>query len=198
MTDGDYFQRTIFGSEGEWQTPEEAIRDRHDPEIAYHHIVKLAGSINAGLDGIPDEKQTAAEAYAIADLFRATVQYVEEFGIYMRSQIEQDENFIKLLIQTSSGNLQQFYEACRDRKLTRFLKNRDRSDAPTFIDEVFGYQKIRDGNLYPREISENVPEDTTIEELIQDSETFIESELQEIATYYLNLKGRPTAGPAHP
>lgn len=190
MTDREYFNRTEFGSDGKWQSPEDAIRDRHDTEIAYHHIVKLAASINAGLASIPDEKEPEAITYATVDLFRATVQYVEEFGTYMYSEIKSDENLIELLIRTSAGNLEPFFEACRDGELDAYLVGEDQGDADAFIDEVFGYEPIQSGDvtLHAESRHAETLDDETINALIRDSEAFIESELQAIATYYLNVR----------
>lgn len=190
MTDRGHFNRTEFGSDGEWQSPEEAIRDRHNPEIAYHHIVKLAGSIDAGLDNIPDEKKAEAITYATVDLFRATVQYVEEFGTYMYSEIKSDENFIELLIRTSAGNLEPFFENCRGGELDAYLAGEGQEDAATFIDRVFGYEPIQSDDVTLHAESKNAEtlDDETLNTLIQNSEAFIESELQAIATYYLNVR----------
>ncbi len=190
MTDRKYFTRTEFGSGGQWQSPEDAIRSRHDPEIAYHHIVKLAATINAGLDSIPDEKESEAITYATVDLFRATVQYVEEFGTYMYSEINDDRNFIEHLIRTSAGDLEPFFKDCRDGELDSHFTGEDYDDAAAFLDDVFGYEPIQSGDVAIKAESSDAQslDDETVTELIRDSEAFIKSELQAIATYYLNVR----------
>ena len=87
-----FFEYTEFYSDSETQDPEEVIQDRQDPEIAYAHICKIAGTINAGLDAVPEDQRDTVKVYSVVDLFRATMQYIEEFGSYFRYLILNKES----------------------------------------------------------------------------------------------------------
>lgn len=190
MTDTSFFDNMDFSAEDAPVDAETAIRKRHDPQLAYAHIVKLCASVDAGLDAVPEKNRTTAKAYSSVDLFRATIQYVEEFGIYLRSQAVQNESFIESLIRTSAGDLVPLFEACRDHSIDEYLSEQNTDLTKTdWLCEVFGYSEARNGSL---EITERESEtqltNDEVEARIEESLSFIESELEEIATFYLDFK----------
>ena len=189
MSGSGFFERTEFNTGNGPQDPEEAIRERHDPKVAYAHILKLSATIDSGLEAVPEENQTAVEVYSAVDLFRATIQYIEEFGTYLRAQAVSDESFIESLIRTSASNLVPFFKACQNHTLDSYLDNQDcQLDATEWISEQFGYQQMQDGRIQPPDESSETPSEEELSEYIEGSISYIEAELEAIATFYLNFK----------
>jgi len=197
-----FFEWTEFASNSESKDPEVVIQERQDPEISYAHICKIAGTINAGLDAVSEEQRDTAEVYAVVDLFRATMQYIEEFGSYLRYLILDKDSFINEIIRTSGGDIRPLFEAFIEDEFEEYLQEHDIDDDPDeILRSEFGYdavqkgkirfseEEIEDAPLDPDLTEEGVvPEGVEIEELVSDSVENIRNKLKDIALIYLNFR----------
>ncbi|KAB1192428.1 hypothetical protein GJR96_02810 [Haloferax sp. MBLA0076] len=205
----EFFKSTEFVSESKAQDPETVMQARQDPEIAYAHICKIAGTINAGLSVVPEEQRDTAEVYAVVDLFRATMQYIEEFGSYLRYLILDKDSFINEIIRTSSGDIQPLFKAILEDRFEEYLQeyNID-TDPDEKLSTVFGYQAVKEGMIsFSEEEAENAPSDFDLtdvvlhgtdgadtpnsdemEMLVGDSIKNLRTKLKNIAVFYLNFR----------
>ena len=211
MSDDDrsFFEYTEFASDSGSKDPEAVIQERQDPEIAYAHICKIAGTVNAGLDSVPEEQQDTAEVYAVVDLFRATMQYIEEFGSYLRYLILDKDSFINEIIRTSSGDIRPLFEAFIEAEFDDYLQEQDVDDDPDeVLSSVFGYEAVQKGMIsFSEEELEDAPPDVDLEdvilrsteegvvpeavemdELVSDSVENVRNKLKDIALFYLNFR----------
>ncbi|ELY95140.1 hypothetical protein C483_02211 [Natrialba hulunbeirensis JCM 10989] len=205
----NFFEWTEFASDSESKDPEAVIQERQNPEIAYAHICKIAGTINAGLDAVPEDQRDTAEVYAVVDLFRATMQYIEEFGSYLRYLILDKDSFINEIIRTSSGDIRPLFEAFIEDELDEYLQEHDVDDDPDeLLSSVFGYEAVQKGMIgFSEEDLEDappdgdledvvlrsteegvVPEGAEMEELVSDSVENARNKLKDIALFYLNFR----------
>lgn len=205
----DFFEYTEFVSDSETQDPEMVIQDRQDPEIAYAHICKIAGTVNAGLSAVPEEQRNTAEVYSVVDLFRATMQYIEEFGSYLRYLILDKDSFINEIIRTSSGDIQPLFEAFLEDDFDEYLQEYDvDADPDEVLGSIFGYRAVQEGAIsFSEEELEDVPFDVEltdvelheaedadipeaieIEMLVEDSVENVRTKLKNIAVFYLNFR----------
>lgn len=205
----DFFEYTEFVSDSETQDPETVIQDRQDPEIAYAHICKIAGTVNAGLSAVPEEQRNTAEVYSVVDLFRATMQYIEEFGSYLRYLILDKDSFINEIIRTSSGDIRPLFEAFLEDDFDEYLQEYDvDADPDEVLGSIFGYRAVQEGAIsFSEEELEDVPfdveltdvelheaEDADIPEaiememLVEDSVENVRTKLKNIAVFYLNFR----------
>ena len=211
MSDDDksFFEYTEFASDSGSKDSEAVIQERQDPEIAYAHICKIAGTINAGLDAVPEEQRNTAEVYAVVDLFRATMQYIEEFGSYLRCLILDKDSFINEIIRTSSGDIRPLFEAFIQDEFDEYLQEHDVEDDPDEgLSSVFGYKAVQKGMIsFSEEELEDapldvdledvvlrsteegvVPEGVEMDELVSDSVENVRNKLKDIALFYLNFR----------
>ncbi|MFC3958945.1 hypothetical protein [Halovivax cerinus] len=207
--DKSFFEYTEFASDSESKDPEAVIQERQNPEIAHAHICKIAGTINSGLDAVPRDQQDTAEVYAVVDLFRATMQYIEEFGSYLRYLILDKASFINEIIRTSSGDIRPLFEAFIEDKFDEYLQEHDVDDNPEVVlSSVFGYEAVQKGTIsYSEEELEDAPSDVNLEdvvlrdtdegvvpegaevkELVSDSIENVRNKLKDIALFYLNFR----------
>lgn len=204
-----FFEHTEFVSDPGSQDPETVIQERQDPEIAYAHICKLAGTINKGLSAVPEDQRETVEVYSVVDLFRATMQYIEEFGSYLRYLILDKESFINEIIRTSSGDIRPLFEAFLEDEFDEYLQEYDvDTDPDAVLSSIFGYRAVQEGMIsFPEEELEDVPSDVELtdlelygaedadipeavemEMLVNDSLENLHTKLKNIAIFYLNFR----------
>jgi len=169
MTDDEktFFEHTEFVSDSKSQDPETVIQERQDPEIAYAHICKLAGTVNEGLSAVPEDQRNTVEVYSVVDFFRATMQYIEEFGSYLRYLILDKESFINEIIRTSSGDIRPLFEAILEDEFDEYLQEHDVDRGPDeVLSSIFGYRAVQEGMIsFSEEELEEPPSDVQMTDL---------------------------------
>ncbi len=204
-----FFEHTEFVTDSKSQDPETVIQERQDPEIAYAHICKLARTVNEGLSAVPEDQRETVEVYSIVDIFRATMQYIEEFGSYLRYIILDKESFINEIIRTSSGDIRPLFEAFLKDEFDEYLQEYDvDTDPDVVLSSVFGYRAVQEGMInFSEEELEDVPSDAELtdlelhgtedaeipeavemETLVKDSLENLRTKLKNIAVFYLNFR----------
>lgn len=204
-----FFEHTEFVADSESQDPETVFQERQDPEIAYAHICKLAGTVNEGLSAVPEDQRETVEVYSVVDLFRATMQYIEEFGSYLRYLILDKESFINEIIRTSSGDIRPLFEAFLEDEFDEYLQEYDVDTDPNdVLSSIFGYRAVQEGMIsFSEEELEDVPSDVELtdlelhgaedadipeavemEMLVKDSLENLRTKLKNIAVFYLNFR----------
>ncbi|ELZ19748.1 hypothetical protein C475_22434 [Halosimplex carlsbadense 2-9-1] len=158
---------------------------------------------------MPEDQRNTAEVYAVVDLFRAMMQYIEEFGSYLRYRILDKDSFINEIIRTSSGDIRPLFEAFIEDEFDEFLQKHDVDDDPDkVLSSVFGYEDVQKGMIsFPEEELTDappdvdledvvlrsteegvVPEGVEMEELVSDSVENVHNKLKDIALFYLNFR----------
>lgn len=137
----------------------------HDPHLVYdfvrllhdrlEHEFTRSASINfnsSSNDRIgSEERRTNAEIYTKVEILRGTMQYVEEFGIYLAAYLCDDRPLASSLIDTKVSHFYDVFENT-DRTVGQYLAERGvDSDYDDRLRAVFGYRELlnlfsQDGN----------------------------------------------------
>lgn len=121
----DWFTQIDF----EDSSYDEHFQRIHDPETGYKYIQYL----NNNLDS-----EDEIHGYAQVDLFRATMQYTEEFHIYFLSYINTEDNFVEDLIR---NQVRTFAENYLDNNPDEYFEDAS-FDFDDRVKAVFGYDEI--------------------------------------------------------
>lgn len=124
----------------------------HDPHLVYDFVRMLSGHIEDGIVGSStvgfdadehvesDERQMNAEIYTKAEVLCKTMQYVEEFGIYLVAFLRDDRPLVSSLTDTQ---VSEFYRICDDEDVGQYLATHGVSETyDERLQAVFGYQKL--------------------------------------------------------
>lgn len=127
-----------------------------DPNLTYDFVRMLQERIEGGFTETAtlnfesdkyidtDERRTNAEIYAKAEVLRGTMQYVEQFGIYLESYLRNDRPLASSLIET---NVTHFYQSCEEsgENVEHYLAQCGVSESyEDRLQTVFGYQALLD------------------------------------------------------
>lgn len=142
----------------------------HDPEKGYEYIRYLNDNLDDGIE---------IHGYAQVDLFRATMQYTEEFLIYFLSYINTEDNFVEDLIRNRVRVFCKHY--------TNNTVNEYFNDASFQFDNrlkaVFGYDDILAADDPTNRFEDDLSADE-IENRVTESVENIYSQLTTICRYY--------------
>lgn len=104
----------------------------HNPEQGYAYIQHL----HSNLTNNPSSNEQL-QGYAQVDFFRATMQYTEEFLLYLLSYIDTNDEFVETLIR---GEVRRFCQAYLDDTLQDYFD--DNIDFDHRLKTVFGYTEM--------------------------------------------------------
>ena len=119
-----------------------------DPNLAYDHIQMLydrVGSEDRDFESTyyidADTRRVNAEIYNKIEIFRGTMQYLEEFGIYLDSYLRGDRSLATSLTDTTITDFYELYEAeDENENLDEYLAEHGATeDYDGRLREVFGY-----------------------------------------------------------
>lgn len=165
----DWFTQVDF----EESSYDEHFKRIHDPESGYKYIQYL----NNNLD-----PKNEIHGYAQVDLFRATMQYTEEFLIYFLSYINTEGDFVEDLIRNQVRTFcEQFLGETPDEYFEdASFQFRDQLKA------VFGYNEILTTDNPASHFDDELEEDQ-IEDYVTQSIEHIRSQLTDICQFYINF-----------
>lgn len=165
----DWFTQTNFNN----SSYDEYFQRIHDPQAGYQYIQYLNDDLN------PEGEN---HGYAQVDLFRATMQYTEEFLIYFLSYINTEDNFVENLIRNQvrtfcgnylDGNPNEYF------KDASFQFN-DRLKA------IFGYDEILAADDPASRFDDELEPDQ-IKDYVTQSLNHIQSQLNDICRFYIDF-----------
>ena len=155
---------------------DEHFQHVHNPERGYNYLQYLKDN----LETITDDD---LHAYAQIDLFRATMQYNEEFLIYFLSYINIEDNFVEDLIRNQVRNFCKHYTG---NDPNGYFDNA----SFTFNDRikaVFGYDEILAAEDPTSHFDTDDLSSTKIEAYVTESVENIRYQLNTICRYYLDF-----------
>lgn len=135
----------FFGEDDKELSPSEHFESRHSPKLGYQFIQKSLASLDAGMDRLDDDARSDIEIYANVAVFREVMQYIEEFGIYLYSRFDPDEDFIDAITGTVPREVKPILESIRDGHLDDVV-NDFHSDlsGDEWLKQQLGYDKIEE------------------------------------------------------
>lgn len=181
------FNWSEFGSaEGE-HDPDFHFASTYSPILKYDHILKSNDSIGEGLSRFDGRKERNARAYACVAIFRDTMEYIEEFGIYIYSLLNADESFIDNITRTAPGEIKKVFTYLRDGDLNDLIgENIEFETFDALLKRYFGYEMFLQERF---ELSDIHNEKDLIidskEEAVEVSIESIKNKLQRISWFFL-------------
>lgn len=167
--DPDWFTQVDF----EDSSYDEHFQRIHNPESGYKYIQYL----NNNLD--PEDE---IHAYAQVDLFRATMQYTEEFLIYFLSYINTEDNFVEDLIR---NQVRTFCEKFLNGTPDEYFEDASFQFSDR-LKAVFGYNEILAIDD-PASRFDGKPEADQIEDYVTQSVKHIRAQLTDICRFYIDF-----------
>jgi hypothetical protein len=185
----DYFDWTEFGGEDDEVDANRAFEQRHSPSFGYIQIQQALEKPD-NWDNIFDdeEKQLEASVGQKIAVFRETMQYIEEFGIYLLSRLDDDTEFIKTITNTTPGQVKPLFETIRDDGFDEVVAeySPDQSTKEWVIEE-FGYWLTDSEDAEVEELTSDEKSISvdSIDEAVETSLDTILQKLERIARFFL-------------
>lgn len=181
-----------FNPEGVSATPDEAVDLFHDPDLAYYAI-QSAAAIDDDLD-IEIDEDVAVEEVVIREkvnVFQLVMQYTEAFGIYFLSYLKGREELLTDLIDTDPRDVKRFFESLDAGTENAFLDDEGiDEDYREVLEYWFGYRFI-DSDGEQEDVHEAIDWEEfsvdTVDDLVQQSIDVLQSDLRQIAAFYLRF-----------
>lgn len=167
----DWFTQVDFSD----STYDEYFQRIQDPEAGHEYIQYLQDNLD------PDGE---IHGYAQVDLFRATMQYTEEFLIYFLSYINTEDNFVEDLIR---NQVRTFAENYLDGNPDGYFEDAD-FDFDDRLKAVFGYAEILEADDPASRFEDELTVEQ-IEEYVIQSVEHIHSQLTDVCRFYIDFIG---------
>lgn len=163
---------------------DEYINKNHDPDLLYNHIKSLFEQIENKIIEKDSEDSSDQIIYAKIDILRSTMQYAEEFGLYLASYIQEDRGMVDGLVNFDVSNLFEVYDDRAGDQLFPESVYEER------LKDVFGYSEMEiEGAEERLDISgDNSLTDNEIQDLVSVSVNGVKAEIRSIALFYLEFR----------
>lgn len=182
----DFESINVENAEGSLSSDEFIIMS-HEPEMLYHYIKGVASNFDEDND-IYEENESSG-IYARVETFRAFMQYIEEFGIYLLYELEDKEDLVKHVTETSPKEVKRFFEKAINSKEEEYLELDGDKTYEGRLESIFGYDLILEDNVDISEIKEKEDlGDEEIVEKIDNSTEAIKAHIREIANFFLQFE----------
>lgn len=190
----DEFQWSEFGSERGEHDPDFHFASLHSPTLKYKYIEKSNRSIDEGISEFKGKEKKSVQAYSSVSIFRDTMEYIEEFGIYLYSIINPDEGFIDTITRTETSDIKEMFEQLRDGNYQELLNDNPKfGNIEDFLKWAFGYDMFLDSEIdLGKNFDENEFTVDTKEEAVEKAITTIKTKLERISWYFFTLMGHIT------
>lgn len=186
----DTFEESEFNTGESSASADQHFESRHDPTLGWTHIQKSIASLDAGLDGFStDEQRDNAKIYANVAVFRETMQYAEEFGIYLYSRLDPVVDFIEAFTGTRPDNVKEIFTTIREDGFEEVTQEYADESADEWLKGQLGYNTI---NQEETTLEELLDEDTeltvdSVDEAISESLSSVKQKLDEISRFFLQF-----------
>jgi hypothetical protein len=159
------------------------INKWHDPDVLHTYIKNIYNESKNGIvdNDLTEKKRVSANILYRLEVFRATMQYLEEFGIYFISYIESPEKIAKKLVKTTPKDVNYLFTQFKKKNHDKFSQEVKSVNYRELLKEIFAYDIIPQLSLDSNEIN---PED--IPKLIEESIDYIKEKIDKFAEFYLN------------
>lgn len=157
------------------------INKIHDPDLIYLYIKQNYENknIKETLIGVPENKKDSVESFFKLEVFRATMQYVEEFAMYFIAYVDDYQNIGSKLVKTNTTReVKAFFNNVVKGEADEFSHKKVFMNFNDLLMELFGYN-------YLLKSSEYLESKESYDKLILESINTIYNDLIIIANYYL-------------
>lgn len=116
-----------------------------DPDILYNYILQAYKNCQKGVDlrSISDDKKISVNLIYKLEVFRATMQYIEEFGIYFLAYTEGEDGIAKKITQTMPKDvINDFFKYLINNKQDEFSQKQEFVNYDELLKYIFGYDRI--------------------------------------------------------
>lgn len=186
----DTFEESEFSTQRESTNANLHFESQHNPTLGWTHIQKSIESIDAGLDKFDtDEQRDDAKIYANVAVFREAMQYTEEFGIYLYSRLDSDEDFIEAFTGTTPKNVKDIFTIIRDDGFEEVTQKYANKSADEWLESQLGYNTINKDEVTLEELLDEDVEITvdTVDEAISESVSSVKKQLKDISQFFLQF-----------
>lgn len=186
----DTFEESEFNTGGSSASADQYFESRHDPTLGWTHIQKSLASLDAGLDEFDTiERRENAKIYANVAVFRETMQYVEEFGIYLYSRLDPDVDFIEAFTGTRPDNVKKIFTTIRDDGFEEVTQEYADKSADEWLKRQLGYYAIEQDDMT---LTDLLDEDTelvvdSVDDAIAQSLSSAKRKLEDISRFFLQF-----------
>lgn len=160
----------------------EFINHFHDPDLLYFYIKEIYDTkdVKERLNEVPDDKKKLVACIYKLEVFRATMQYVEEFAMYFLAYMEDYKNIGEKLVRGSTTKeVRIFFENLKNGKENEFSQKNKSMDFNDLLMELFGYNSF----LRSKDYKDSKDK---FDEMIKESIETIRKNLLSVAKYYLD------------
>lgn len=161
------------------------FRNSHDPRLGYIYTQKLLETVDNEVGSLEDDDQEKAKAYSRVAVFREAVQYIEEFGIYLYSELDEGTDFVDTLVRTNPSEIKPLFADIVEDSFDSALNERV-DDSEEWLKELLGYDLLEQNNVDISDVAEN-PEDLTVDsrsDAVQNSLSSAKSKIEHIAEFF--------------
>lgn len=170
----DEFQWSEFGSEEGASDPDFHFASLHSPRLKFNYIKKAECSLGEGLSEFDEAQRSHVRSYSNVSIFRDVMEYIEEFGMYLYSILDQDKGFVDAITRTETGEVKAMFANLRDRDYDDILSMRPEFDNfDDFLSWAFGYDLFLDKSI---ELDDHFGDD--IELTVQDKQDAVETSIE--------------------
>lgn len=115
----------------------------NDPEILYEYLTDLDKRFD--IENLDSDENSDIHNYFVVDFLCGTMQYAEQFGIYLWSRLKENSNVVSDFISTTISN---YYEAIDEGEIENFLKKNGISEShEQRVKSAFNYEFSSDADL---------------------------------------------------
>jgi hypothetical protein len=157
------------------------INHFHDPDLLYYYIKQIYSieDVEKLLTEVPDGKTNSVGSIFKLEVFRASMQYVEEFIMYFLAYIGGYENIGEKLVKTGTTKEVKFFLKClKEGKHDEFSQKKKSSNFKDLLMEIFGYNLFLNSKEYK-------DSNDKFDKIILESIEIINNDLLKIANFYL-------------
>ncbi|WP_157931960.1 hypothetical protein [Methanobacterium subterraneum] len=124
---------------------DDMVNKLQDPDILYNYIQQAHKNCQKSVDlrSISDDKKKSVNLLYKLEVFRATMQYIEEFGIYFLAYTEGEDGIAKKITQTMPKDvIDDFFKYLINNKHDEFSQKHEFANYDELLEDIFGYNRI--------------------------------------------------------
>jgi hypothetical protein len=159
----------------------EFINHHHDPDLLFYYIKQIYSikNFDSLVFDVPQNKQVSVISIYRSEVFRATMQYIEEFAMYFIVYAESSNNIGKKLVnKRTTDEVKNFFQILVENNPDKFSHEKSSISFKELIGKLFAYDLFFNSEEYNKDQKK-------FSKLILESIDLIEKDLKSIADYYL-------------
>lgn len=119
------------------------VRGEHDPDTFYYLIAQSFKNIDNGIyDFVPEEKRFNTNLMLYLDVFRAIMQYIEEFGIYFLAYVDKSADLSTYIVKTNPRDVKSAFQKLIDNDHNEFAVDKGYQNYKDLLMQTFKINAI--------------------------------------------------------